>query len=244
MTAAAGSAKVLWVTGAGSGMGAAAAVQAARNGWRVALSGRRAEALERVAETVSSAGGQALVVPLDVTDATQVSAARDTVIAEWGSIDGLVLSAGLNNPQRSWADQQMIDFAAIVDTNLVAVARVVDAALPQLRAARGVVVVISSYAGWQFNPGAGVAYSASKSALSALTVSLNKQEARYGVRACHFCPGDVATDFLQQRPVVPDAQAQAVMLTPEDIGRAVGFVLDAPPYVRVDELVISPVSQV
>ncbi|SDS85082.1 SDR family oxidoreductase [Microlunatus soli] len=244
MTAGAGNDKVLWVTGAGSGMGAAAARQAARTGWRVALSGRRVEALEEVARTITDDGGQALVLPLDVTDPEQIATVHDALVAEWGAIDGLVLSAGLNNPRRTWADQQLDDFAAIVDTNLIAVARVIDAALPQLRDSAGVVVIISSYAGWQFNPGAGVAYSASKSALSAVAVSLNKQEARHGIRACHFCPGDVATDFLQQRPVVPDAQAQQVMLTADDIGRAVGFVLDAPPYVRVDELVISPVSQV
>lgn len=236
--------RVLWVTGAGSGMGAAAARHAARSGWRVALSGRRRDALEQIAAAVEEDGGQARVVPLDVTDAGQVAVARDAVLQEWGRIDGLVLSAGLNNPRRTWADQSMDEFTAIVDTNLTAVARVIDAALPHLRTANGVAVIISSYAGWQFNPGAGVAYSASKSALGALAISLNKQEAAHGVRACHLCPGDVATDFLEQRPVVPDDDARAVMLSPDDIGRTVGFVLDAPRHVRFDELVISPVSQV
>lgn len=236
--------KVLWVTGAGSGMGAAAARQAAAAGWRVALSGRREAALKQVADQITEAGGEALVVPLDVTDPDQVGDAHQAVVDHWGRIDGLVLSAGLNNPRRSWADQDMAGFTAIVDTNLTAVVRVIDVSLPQLRAAgAGVVVVISSYAGWQFNPGSGVAYSASKTALSSVVISLNKQEAHNGIRACHLCPGDVATDFLQMRPVVPDAAAQDRMLTADDIGRAVCFVLDSPPYVRVDELVISPVSQ-
>jgi NADP-dependent 3-hydroxy acid dehydrogenase YdfG len=105
------------------------------------------------------------------------------------------------------------------------------------------VVVVSSYAGWSFQPGAGVAYSASKTALGSVVRGLNQQEAAHGVRATHLCPGDVATDFLDQRPQVPDAAARAVMLTPEDIGRTIGFVLDAPAHVRVDELVISPVAQ-
>jgi NADP-dependent 3-hydroxy acid dehydrogenase YdfG len=237
-------AKVVWVTGAGSGMGAASARQAAALGWRVVLSGRRESLLEQVASDVAAVGAEALVLPLDVNDPVAVKQAHATVVDTWGRIDGLVLSAGLNNPRRAWADQDMADFTAIIDTNLVAVARVIDASLPQLRAAGdGVVVVISSYAGWQFNPGSGVAYGASKTALSALVISLNKQEAKSGIRACHLCPGDVATDFLEQRPVVPDASARAVMLTPDDIGRTVGFVLDSPPYVRIDELVISPVSQ-
>ncbi|SDD26087.1 SDR family oxidoreductase [Auraticoccus monumenti] len=235
--------KVLWVTGGGSGMGAAAARHAAGQGWRVAISGRREDALAQVAATITAAGGEALTVPLDVTDPEQVRAAHDTVLQQWGRLDGLVLSAGLNNPRRSWADQNMDDFARIVDTNLVAIARVIDVSLPELRQRQGVVVVISSYAGWQVSPMAGVAYSASKTALSSVAISLNKQEGEHGVRACHLCPGDVATEFLQQRPNVPDAAAQAKMLTPEDIGRAVLFVLDSPSHVRIDELVISPVSQ-
>jgi len=63
------------------------------------------------------------------------------------------------------------------------------------------------------------------------------------VRACHLCPGDVDTDFLLQRPNVPDADARSVMLSAQDVARAVQFVLDAPPHVRIDELVISPVAQ-
>lgn len=236
--------RVLWVTGAGSGMGRAAALEAARTGWRVALSGRTPTALTAVQEEITAAGGEAIAVPLDVTDLDQVRSAHDVVVDAWGRIDGLVLSAGLNSPQRAWANQDMTTFDRIVDTNLNAVVRVIDASLPQLRiAGHGIVVVISSYAGWQLSPFAGVAYSASKGALASVVVSLNKQEAGAGIRATHLCPGDVATGFLQQRPVVPDAAAQAVMLTAEDIGRAVGFVLESPPYVRVDELVISPVSQ-
>ena len=210
----------------------------------MALSGRREDALRRVADEIEAVGGESLILPLDVTDAEQVELVRDAIVEKWGRIDGLVLSAGLNDPKRSWADQRMDRFTAIVDTNLTGVVRVIDSALPQLRAAgAGVVVVISSYAGWQFNPGAGVAYSASKTALSSVAISLNKQEAVNGIRATHLCPGDVATDFLNLRPVVPDQDAQEVMLTADDIGRAVEFVLDSPPYVRVDELVISPISQ-
>ena len=80
-------------------------------------------------------------------------------------------------------------------------------------------------------------------ALGSLVRTLNQQEAGHGVRACHLCPGDVATDFLDQRPSVPDAEARARMLTAEDIARTACFVLDSPAHVRIDELVVSPVSQ-
>ncbi|MCC8907878.1 SDR family oxidoreductase [Curtobacterium sp. GD1] len=236
-------ARVLWITGGGSGMGAASARAAARDGWTVVLSGRRADRLAAVATEIRDEGGTADVLPLDANDPEAVAAARDTLLAQYGRLDGLVLAAGLNRPARRWDDQSLPDFRAIVDTNLTAVVTVVDAALPALRESGGIVVVVSSYAGWSFQPGAGVAYSASKTALGSVVRTLNQQEAGHGVRATHLCPGDVATDFLDQRPSVPDAAARAVMLQPEDIARSVSFVLEAPSHMRVDELVVSPVSQ-
>ncbi len=236
-------AKVLWITGGGSGMGAASALAAGRDGWTVVLSGRRPDRLEQVADQVRAAGGTADVLPLDVTDAGAVSAARDTVLERHGRIDGLVLAAGLNTPARRWADQSLADVRAVLDTNTTAVVTAVDAVLPALREAGGVVVVVSSYAGWSFQPGAGVAYSASKTALGSIVRTLNQQETEHGVRATHLCPGDVATDFLDQRPEVPDAAARARMLQPEDVARTVAFVLGQPAHVRIDELVLSPVAQ-
>ncbi|MCV2393743.1 SDR family NAD(P)-dependent oxidoreductase [Actinotalea sp. M2MS4P-6] len=235
--------RVLWITGGGSGMGQAVARTAAAAGWAVAISGRRREPLEQTVAEIEASGGHAIAVPLDARDRAATVAAERAVVAELGRLDAVVLAAGRNSPRRRWADQDLAELEDVVATNLTAAASAIDAALPDLRASGGVVVVISSYAGWTFQPGAGVAYSASKTALSSLTRTLNLQEAEHGVRACHLCPGDVATDFLEQRPVVPDAAARAVMLTPDDIARTVQFVLDSPPYVRVDELVISPVSQ-
>jgi NADP-dependent 3-hydroxy acid dehydrogenase YdfG len=224
-------------------MGRAAAVSAAANGWRVALSGRRADALRETQELITAAGGTAMVAPLDVRDGDQIAGAHAAITEQWGPVTGLVLSAGLNNPRRAWRDQRMSDFSDIVNTNLVAVAAVIDEALPDLRQNAGTVVLISSFAGWRPSPNAGVAYSASKTALSALCDSLNTQEAEHGVRACNLCPGDVDSDFLALRPNVPDTDARAVMLTPDDIGRAVQFVLDSPAHVRINELVITPTAQ-
>lgn len=225
-------------------MGAAAARQAAGAGWRVALSGRRERPLEATAAQIRAEGGDALVVPVDVSARDAVVGARDAIMERFGRIDAVVLAAGLNSPRRRWDDQQMVEFDAIVQTNLTGPATVLDAALPQLRERAGVAVLVSSYSAWAFNPIAGVAYSASKKALAELARTVNAQEAASGVRACHLCPGDVATDFLQHRPNVPDAAARSVMLTPVDVARTVQFVLDAPAHVRFDEIVVSPVSQV
>jgi NADP-dependent 3-hydroxy acid dehydrogenase YdfG len=235
--------RVLWVTGGGSGMGRAAALSAASSGWRVALSGRRHERVRAVAREVEALGGTALSLPGDVRTMDDVAECASAVEQNWGRLDGLVLAAGMNVPRRTWDDQDLREFADIVETNLMSVARVAQLALPQLRKSAGTIIVISSYAGWRFSPGAGVAYSASKTALASLCQSLNAQEAASGVRACHLCPGDVDTEFLGHRPEVPGEQARSVMLTAEDVARAIQFVLDSPTHVRVDELVLSPVSQ-
>jgi NADP-dependent 3-hydroxy acid dehydrogenase YdfG len=232
--------RVLWVTGGGSGMGRAAAIAAAASGWTVVVSGRRADALDETVALVEQTGGTALAMPLDVRDRLALRTAREAITERFGRLDGLVLAAGRNAPARRWDDQDLDTFEDVIATNLTATTAAIDVALLSLRATGGVVVVISSYSGWTFQPGAGVAYSASKTALGSIVRTLNQQEQ---VRACHLCPGDVATDFLAQRPVIPDEAARSVMLTADDIGRAVLFVLDAPAHVRVDELVISPVSQ-
>ena len=237
-------APVLWVTGAGSGIGRAVAVRAAGLGSRVALSGRRPAAVTETGELIAKAGGRSLVLPLDATDRAAVRAAHETITATWGGVTQLVLAAGLNTPQRYWRDQSIGQFEQIVATNLTAVARVIDAVLPDMRAAGyGHIVVVSSYAAWSFSPHAGVAYSAGKSALSAVCRTLNEQEAGHGIRSCHLCPGDVDTDFLRLRPRVPDQAARTVMLSPDDVASAVLYALSVPAHVRIDELVISPMSQ-
>lgn len=236
------SSRTLWVTGAGSGMGRAAAVAAAP-GRQVALSGRRPEPLHETASLVERAGGRPLVLPFDARDATAATEAHQRIRAAWGGVDEVVLSAGLNTPLRTWADQSMADVEAVLATNLTAVITMLDLVLPDLRGrGGGSVVVVSSYAAWRFSPIAGVAYSASKSALAAVCQTLNVQEAEHSVRACHLCPGDVDSDFLRLRPSVPGPEARARMLTPDDVGRAIAFVLESPPHVRIDELVLSPVS--
>jgi NADP-dependent 3-hydroxy acid dehydrogenase YdfG len=234
---------VLWVTGGGSGIGRASALSAAARGWRVAVSGRRPDRVRAVVREVEDSGGDALDLPADMRSSQDVSGCVTAIEQGWGRLDGLVLAAGTNTPRRTWKDQDLEELGDIVATNLVSVAGVVQLALPLLRREGGSVVVISSYAGWRFSAGAGVAYSASKTALGSLCQSLNAQEADSGVRACHLCPGDVDTDFLSQRPEVPGAEARTAMLTAEDVARAVQFVLDSPAHVRLDELVISPVSQ-
>jgi NADP-dependent 3-hydroxy acid dehydrogenase YdfG len=225
-------------------MGRAAALAASRSGWKVAVSGRRAGAVAAAARAIREQGGEALEVPVNVRDADALREAHDRIVDEWGPVTDAVIAAGLNAPRRTWADQSLDEFAAIIDTNLTAVARVIDLVLPGMRSlGRGGLVVVSSYSAWRFTPGAGAAYMSGKAALGMLVASLNDQEGINGIKACHLCPGDVDTDFLSLRPNVPGEEQRATMLSAEDVARSVQFVLDSPPHVRIDELVITPIGQ-
>ncbi|MFJ4027347.1 SDR family oxidoreductase [Paenarthrobacter sp. NPDC089989] len=238
------SSKILWVIGGGTGMGRAAAVEAAEAGWRVAVTGRRHDAVAETTRLIALAGGEALAVVADARDAESLAGAHSRIEAYWGRVAAVVLAAGLNAPNRTWADQSIRDFADIVDTNLTSVARAIHLVLPGMRAeGSGNIVVVSSRAAWRFSPGSGVAYMSSKTGLSALVASINDQEGANGIKACHLCPGDVDTDFLAMRPEVPDAEQRSQMLGAGDVARAVRFILDSPPHVRIDELAISPIGQ-
>jgi NADP-dependent 3-hydroxy acid dehydrogenase YdfG len=224
------------ITGAGSGTGRASALALAGR-FELVLAGRRPEALEQTAALVRAAGGQASTLPLDVT----ADDAGDRV-REAGPFGHLVLAAGQNLPERSWAAQSLEGFRAVLDANLVGAVAVIDAALPGLRVRGGCVVLVSSVAAKRPSPLAGVGYLAGKTALGALAISLNLEEAASGVRACHLCPGDIDSDFLELRPEPPSAERRRAMLAPEDVARVVAFVLESPPHVRLDEIVITPLG--
>lgn len=209
----------------------------------MALSARRDDRLADLAAELRGAGTEVLTVPVDVQQCESIEQAHDRINTELGPVTDLVAAAGLNAPQRYWNDQDMSVFESVVATNLTGVAHLIHEVLPGMRAAtNGTITAVSSYAAWRHSPHAGVAYSASKSALKPLVEMVNTQENSHGIRACHLCPGDINTDFLDQRPHVPDAQARARMLTADDVARAIEFVHLAPARIGVDELVISPVS--
>ena len=231
--------RTAWVVGGGSGIGRAVALRLAADGFRVAVSGRRAEALEAAARL---AGDGALAVPADATDDASVAAAHAGVVEALGPVGLLVCCAGTNVARRAWSEVAAADLARVVDTNLTAVARCVLPVLPGMRAAGGgQVVVVSSWAAWRHLPVAGAAYSASKTALGALVESLNAEEGRHGVRATHLCPAEVDTDILLTRPQPPSEEERARMLRPEDVAGVVSSVAGLPPHVCVNELVVSPV---
>ncbi|WP_144183022.1 SDR family oxidoreductase [Elioraea rosea] len=231
--------KVAWVTGAGSGIGRAAAVALAKEGAKVALTGRRAAPLE---ETAGMIGGGALAVPADLTDAAQVTAAVATVVDKLGRLDIVVSNAGLNAPERRWAVLKAETISALVDGNLKAPAYVAQAALPALRKSKGIIVHVASWAGRFIGHVSGPTYVAAKHGLVALSHTLNMEECGNGVRSTVVEPGEVNTPIMDLRPVKLPPEVRAAMLQPEDVAAAVLFAVTMPAHACINEILISPTA--
>jgi NADP-dependent 3-hydroxy acid dehydrogenase YdfG len=234
--------KVAWITGAGSGIGLAAAQALAEAGAVVVLSGRRAAVLAAAAEGIAAKGGQAEVEALDVTDADAVAATAARILARHaGRIDLLVNSAGTNTPERFWRDQSVQGWRQVLATNLDSIFHTTHAVLPAMRARRdGLVINVSSWAGVHHPKLTGPAYNGSKHAVAAMTETINMEEGVNGIRACCLCPAEVSTPILDTRPVPPTAQERGRMLRPEDLGQTIRFIAQLPAGVCVNQVIISP----
>jgi NADP-dependent 3-hydroxy acid dehydrogenase YdfG len=233
--------KVAWVTGAGTGIGEGSARALAAAGMVVALSGRREAPLQEVADDISSNGGAAMVLPLDVSDAEAVNTVVENIKKEYGRLDVLVHSAGLNREKRVWKDTDKDSWDTVIRVNLDGAFYCCNAVLPIMREQKeGTIINISSWAGRNTSLVAGMPYSASKSALNSLTETINMEECVNGIRACAICPGEVATPILDRRPKPPSAEDRAKMLQPEDLGEIVAFIAQLHPRVCINDLLVSP----
>jgi NADP-dependent 3-hydroxy acid dehydrogenase YdfG len=227
--------QLAWVTGAGSGIGRAVAVALAGAGWRLVLSGRREDALR---ETAALLGQDAMILPVDLTDA----AAVEQAVARLPEAPALLVNnAGANTPRRHWHQLSPSDARKLVDANLTAPFLTSLAVLPGMKArGGGLIVQIASVAGKGASPVSGPAYIAAKSGFVALSASLNAENGIHNIRSTCICPGEVATPILDLRPVPPSADDRARMLQPEDVASAVLFVAGLPDHVCLNEIVITP----
>ncbi|MGE0152784.1 MAG: SDR family oxidoreductase [Reyranellaceae bacterium] len=233
--------KIAWVTGAGTGIGRAGAIDLAKAGAHVVLSGRSRNTLEQTARRIARARGKCSVVPLDVSDRQAVERAAAEILKRHKRIDILVNSAGLNVPRRAFVDVSAEGWDQVVGINLNGTMYCVMAVLPQMRKRKdGLIVNVSSWAGKYIGKVTGPAYNASKFGVVALTETINAEEGANGIRACCICPGEVATPIMDRRPVPPSAKERARMLQEEDLGAAIAFVASLPARACVNEIIISP----
>jgi NADP-dependent 3-hydroxy acid dehydrogenase YdfG len=228
--------KVAWITGGGSGIGLAGAIELAKGGAHVVISGRNRETLA-AAEKQVKAAGSCEAIALDVASKKQVG----EVAASIGRVDILVNSAGVNSPKRNFHNVSLQSWDDIVAINLSGMFYCIHAALPGMRSRKdGVIINVSSWAGRYASTLTGPGYNATKHAVVALTESINMEEGINGIRATSVLPGEVATPILEKRPVPPTPEVRARMLQAEDLGKTILFIASLPPRACVNELIISP----
>ena len=229
------------ITGAGSGVGRAVALGLAREGWRVALVGRRADSLQETISLEGDCSGEMLALPCDIGNAEAVSQMAAQVLAQFGTVDVLVNAAGTNVPRRSLHELSPADYHRILDANLNGAYYCVQAFLPGMRARQtGTIVNIVSDAAKQASAKAGPAYAISKFGMAGLTQAINAEERANGVRACSVFPGDIDTPLLDQRPSPPPAEARQKMLHASDVAACALLVIQLPPRALVEEILIRP----
>ena len=237
--------KVAWVTGGGSGIGLAGAVELAKAGARVVISGRDAPKLNAAIQDAEKRGapaGSISAEPLDVSDKVAVKRVADKIQSELKRVDILVNSAGVNFPKRFWSETDSDTFEKVVAINLNGATFCTLGVLKGMQARReGTVINVASFAGWHFSYLTGPAYIASKAGMMALSHSFNIEECVNGLRATALCPGEAATPILKKRPIEPSAEDKSRMLQEDDLGKTILFIATMPPHVCINELVIAPV---
>jgi NAD(P)-dependent dehydrogenase (short-subunit alcohol dehydrogenase family) len=233
--------QVAIVTGGGSGAGAAIVAACVAEGAQVVAVGRDPAKLEGACR---AAGEGAHAEAGDVTDRARVKQIVDGVVERFGRVDLLVNNAGINVADRSLETLSGDDWDRILDINATGAFNTVHEVLPHMRRqGAGLVVAVSSMAGTAPSVLGGVAYSASKHAMSVLTKMVDLEEAKHGIRSCVISPGEINTPILEQRPVKVSDEHKARILQPEDIAAAVLFVATLPSRVVIPEMIIKPLGQ-
>jgi NADP-dependent 3-hydroxy acid dehydrogenase YdfG len=233
--------KVAWITGGGSGIGLAGAMELAKAGAHVVISGRTA-ATNASALKQLQAVGSAESLQLEVSDRKAVAKAAKDILGRHQHIDILINSAGTNlGKQRNLHNMSVEGWDEVVAINLSGLFYCCYAVLPAMRAQKdGLVINVSSWAGRYASTLTGPAYNATKRAVIALTESINAEECANGIRATSVLPGEVATPILEKRPVPPPREERERMLQAEDLGQTILYLASLPPRACVNELIISP----
>jgi NADP-dependent 3-hydroxy acid dehydrogenase YdfG len=222
---------VFLITGASSGIGAATARRAAREGYRLVLAARSTSTLEQLAEELGGSE-RAIAVTCDVTDFAQQEAMVRAALEAFGRIDVAFANAGFG-AKRGFLEETPELWRDMVLTNVLGCAYTIRATIPALKESTGHLLLTSSIAGRRALSGS--LYSATKHAVTAMAEAARQDLDETGIRVTSIEPGMVDTPFFDDRPTHA--------LEPDDIARAVMFAVSQPPHVDVNEILIRPVSQ-
>lgn len=236
--------RIAVVTGASTGIGRASALALAEAGFTVFAVARRADRLTTLAEEHEAI----TPYPLDITDENAVQRLAET-IAEAGGIDTLVNIAGGARGTEWVAEAKTEDWEWMFKANVIGTMVMTRAFLPQLRAAKGTVLNLTSTAGIVGYEG-GAGYNAAKFAERGFTRALRLEEAEHDVRVIELLPGMVYTEEFSLMRMHGDADAAARVyagvekpLTADDVADVVRYAVTVPHHVSLDEIVLRPVAQ-
>ena len=228
--------RIAVVTGAGSGIGAAAVHALAADGWSVVLAGRRREALEAV--------GHGLAVPTDVTDEASVRALLDRVVQEHGRLDLLVNNAGSFGPAREPDEITLREWQEVVAVNLTGVFLCSREAFRVMRtqSPQGGRIINNGSISAQVPRPLSAAYTASKSAVTGLTKSLSLDGRPYDIACGQLDVGNAATDMTDRMAAGVRQADGSVRPEPrmdvEGVGRAVAYMASLPLDANVANLTV------
>jgi NADP-dependent 3-hydroxy acid dehydrogenase YdfG len=233
------------ITGGATGIGFGIAEALVQAGYRVAIGSRRKDVVDEAASRLQSLKkGQVIGLPLDVTDRTSVAEFVQAVGKHYGEIDILVNGAGVNIKNRTIGEMRPEQWDQVVAINATGAYNMIHDILPQMRQRKsGTIINISSVTGKRALALGGVAYAASKFAMTALGTCVANEVGVEGVRVTNIYPGEVDTPILEQRPVPVSQEQRDLILRPSDVGQVVLSIVSLPGRVHIPELVIKPVHQ-
>ena len=222
--------KVALITGSSRGIGRAIAVAMAEHGAKVVVSSRKQDACETVADEIKATGGEAMVVPCNVSHRDQLQNLVDTTLSAWGRIDCLVCNAAVNPYYGPLAEIPESAYDKIMDTNVKSNLWLCNMVLPQMAEREdGTVIIVSSVAAFIGSRSLG-AYGLSKAADVALARNLAVEWGRKNIRANTLNPAIIRTDFaraLWENPQIYEAATRSYALgrigEPEEVAGAAVF---------------------
>jgi NADP-dependent 3-hydroxy acid dehydrogenase YdfG len=241
--------KIVFVTGASSGIGAATALAFAGEGAKLLLAARRTDKLSEVAaEAIERGATTVYSIPLDVRDRQAVERAIKALPAEWAAIDVLVNNAGLSRGLEKLYQGSIDDWEEMLDTNVKGLLYVTRAVVPgMVERGRGHIVNLGSTAGEMTYPN-GAVYCASKAAERAINDGLRQDLLGTPIRVTTVDPGMVETEFSLVRFHGDSQRAAAVYkgltpLTPTDVADAIVWAASRPSHVNIARIALTSVHQ-
>ncbi len=239
--------KIIAITGASSGIGAATARELARRGAAVVLGARRTDRLELMVAEIRAEGGRAEMLSVDVTEKADLQELVTAAVDRFGRLDVLVSNAGVARTA-PLSDIAVADWDTMIDVNLRGVLHGIAAALPVFRSqGRGHFVTTVSTSGLKIVPTQAV-YAGTKNAVRTLLEALRQESTDGVIRTTSVSPGYVRTELLDHVED-PDlrAQAQQAMQTmgigPDAVARAIAFAIEQPDDVEIGDITIRPTRQ-